>query len=86
MFTDPHFVDTGTKVDAIQTAFPMYEAVMEHIGNPVVFNICMLGCLIGFTNLLKPESIMLALKHHIAPRFIEMNQDALQLGFRLAQK
>ena len=43
MLTDPRFVRTERKVDARQCELPLYETVMEQIGKPIVFNICMLG-------------------------------------------
>jgi len=55
--TDSHFVKLGKKVDARQVELPMYETVMEKVGRPIVFNICMLGAVIGLTRLVKPESI-----------------------------
>jgi 2-oxoglutarate ferredoxin oxidoreductase subunit gamma len=47
----------------------MYGAVMEKIGKPIVFNICMLGALIELTRLVKPDSILKVLKEKIAPGF-----------------
>jgi 2-oxoglutarate ferredoxin oxidoreductase subunit gamma len=45
------------KVDAQQKELPMYRNVMENIGKPIVFNICMLGAVIELTKLVKPDSI-----------------------------
>ena len=49
LLTDSRFVQITRKVDAKQVELPMYESVMEKIGKPVVFNICVLGALIGIT-------------------------------------
>ncbi|MEA1969464.1 MAG: 2-oxoacid:acceptor oxidoreductase family protein, partial [Thermodesulfobacteriota bacterium] len=78
--TDSKFVETFKKVDAKQMELPMYEKVMEKIGKPIVFNICMLGALVGITDLLKPTSIMDVLKTRIPEDFLEMNKEALELG------
>ena len=51
LITDPRFVKTEKKVDAQQKELSMYVAVMEKIGKPIVFNICMLGAVIGLTDL-----------------------------------
>jgi len=59
--------------------------VMEHIGNPIVFNICMLGVVIRMTDLVKAESIMKVLKDRIPSSFLEMNRKALDLGMKLAE-
>ena len=80
LLTDSKFVKTFKKVDAKQMELPMYEKVMEKIGKPIVFNICMLGALVGITDLLKPTSIMDVLKTRIPEDFIEMNKEALELG------
>ena len=75
LLTDPRFVTPTRKVDARQIEIPMYETVME--------NICMLGGLIGFTQLVKPESIMEVLKTRVPGDFIEMNRTALEIGMEL---
>ncbi len=80
---DTKFVQTFKKVDAKQIGIPMYDTVMKKIGKPIVFNICMLGALIGTTNLLQPDSIMQVLKTKIPSDFIEMNKKALKIGMDL---
>ena len=85
LITDSRWVETSRKVDAKQVELPMYEAVMEKVGKPIVFNICMLGAVIALTQLVKPESIMETLKDRIPPNFLEMNQAALSVGIELAQ-
>jgi 2-oxoglutarate ferredoxin oxidoreductase subunit gamma len=83
--TDSRFVKLGKKVDARQVELPMYETVMEKIGRPIVFNICMLGALIGLTKLIKPESIIKVLETQIHPSFLDMNRQALELGMKLTE-
>ncbi len=85
LITDSRWVETSRKVDAKQVELPMYDAVMEKVGKPIVFNICMLGAVIALTQLVKPESIMETLQDRIPPNFLEMNQTALSLGIELAQ-
>jgi 2-oxoglutarate ferredoxin oxidoreductase subunit gamma len=72
-------------VDARQVELPLYETVMEKIGRPIVFNICMLGAVIGLTKLIRPESIMKVLEEQMNPRFLEMNRQALDLGLKLVE-
>ncbi len=86
LITDPRFVSPQLKVDAIQRELPMYQTVMEAIGKPIVFNICMLGAVLGLTELVRPESIMKVLKERIPSGFLEMNQKALELGLALARQ
>ena len=85
LITDTRYVKTERKVDARQREIPMYQTVMEDIGKPIVFNICMLGAVIKLTGLVKPESVLKALEKRIPTGFLEMNQKALELGMALAQ-
>ena len=83
LITDTRFVKTEKKVDAQQRELPMYRTVMDKIGKPIVFNICMLGALIGLTDIVKPESIMKVLAERIPSDFIEINRKALNIGMEL---
>ncbi|WP_136808486.1 2-oxoacid:acceptor oxidoreductase family protein [Desulfosediminicola flagellatus] len=83
LLTDPRFVETTKKVDALQIELPMYETVMEKIGKPIVFNICVLGALIGISEVVKPESVLKAIGERVPKDFIEMNTEALYLGYEL---
>lgn len=83
LLTDSRFVQTTRKVDAKQIELPMYEAVMEKIGKPVVFNICVLGSLLGLTEILKPESVMAAVADRVPKDFLTMNNRAFDLGLVL---
>ncbi len=85
LLIDPRYVTPHLKVDAVQREIPMFETVMEKIGKPIVFNICMLGTIIGLTGLVKPESIMRTLETRIPSDFLEMNRKALDLGLALGQ-
>lgn len=84
LITDSRFVQTTKKVDARQTELPMYESVMKEIGKPIVFNICVLGALIGSTELLRPESVMKAIGDKVPKAFLDMNNRAFELGLTLA--
>lgn len=85
LIADRHYVKTQSKVDARQVSLAMYDTVMEEIGKPVVFNICMLGAVIGLTGIVKPESIMELLKSRVPEDLLGMNQKALNIGLRLAE-
>jgi 2-oxoglutarate ferredoxin oxidoreductase subunit gamma len=80
LITDTRYVKTFKKVDARQRELPLYETVMEKIGKPIVFNICMLGAVIALTDLVRAESIMKTLQNRIPQSFLEMNREALDLG------
>ncbi|MEJ2037331.1 MAG: 2-oxoacid:acceptor oxidoreductase family protein [Desulfosarcinaceae bacterium] len=85
LITDSRFVKTQRKVDALQRELPIYETVMDAIGKPIVFNICMLGVVIGITDLLKPASVLNVLEERIPPGFLEMNRKAFDLGLKLGK-
>ncbi len=83
LLTDSRFVTTFKKVDAKQIELPVYETVMEKIGKPIVFNISVLGALIGITELIDPASIMEVVKTRVPRDFVEMNSRALELGLTM---
>lgn len=83
LITDTRFVVTERKVDARQIPLPMYQSVMDKIGKPIVFNICMLGAVIGLTGIVKSEAIVKVLQSRIPTGFLKINQEALQLGMAL---
>jgi 2-oxoglutarate ferredoxin oxidoreductase subunit gamma len=83
LLTDSRFVTTAKKVDAKQIQLPMYDTVMEKIGKPIVFNICVLGALLGITNVLQPESVMEVIKTRVPKDFLAMNNRALDIGLVL---
>jgi 2-oxoglutarate ferredoxin oxidoreductase subunit gamma len=83
LLTDTRYVKTEKKVDARQVELPMYRLVVEKIGKPIVFNICMLGAVVSLTQLVKPESIMRVLESRIPAGFLDMNRRALDLGIEL---
>jgi 2-oxoglutarate ferredoxin oxidoreductase subunit gamma len=85
LLTDARFVKTQRKVDARQVELPMYRQVLDTIGKPIVFNICMLGAVVALTELVRPESIMKVLEQRIPTGFVDMNRQALELGLELAQ-
>ena len=86
LLVDSKYVDIAKKVDAKHISLPMYETVMDKIGKPIVFNICMLGALIGATRLMKPNSVLSVLETTIPPAFMDMNKKALDIGMKMGAK
>jgi len=86
LITDAKFVKCAQKTEARQVELDMYRTVMEKIGKPVVFNICMLGALVELTGLARPESIVRTLERKIPLDFVLMNKEALELGVALARE
>jgi len=85
LLVDSRYVDIEKKVDAKHVSLPMYETVMDQIGKPIVFNICMLGALLGITGLIEPDSILKVLETTIPKDFMEMNKQSLELGFKMGE-
>lgn len=85
LLSDLKYVETAAKVDARQVQLPMYQAVMDEIGKPIVFNICMLGAVVGLTAVVKAESVMQVLEKRVPKDYLEMNRKALELGLRLSR-
>ena len=86
LLTDSRFVETAKKVDAKKIELPMYDEVMDKIGKPIVYNICMIGTLIGITELISAESIMKVLAERIPADFLSMNERALDIGLGLGEQ
>jgi len=85
LLTDSRFVAVRTNVDAQLVQLPMYQAVLDQIGKPIVFNICVLGAILGLIDLIKPESVMNVLEKRF-PRGVELNRQALTLGLELGKQ
>lgn len=83
LITDPRFVTPGKKVDAMQYEIPMYESVMDKITKPIVFNVCMMGAVVGLTGVVALTSVEKVLEQCLPAAFLDMNREALQMGFEL---
>lgn len=83
LLTDSRFVQQAKKVDAKQLELPMYEQVMEQIGKPIVFNICVLGALVGLTGMIRPDSLLLTIKDRVPRDYVTMNTQAFEIGLDL---
>jgi len=84
LVTDTRFVKVQQKIDAQQKAFPMYQTVMDEVGDPLVFNICMLGVVVSLIEVVQPESIMKVLAQRLPERSLAPNRKAMELGLALA--
>jgi 2-oxoglutarate ferredoxin oxidoreductase subunit gamma len=85
LITDNRYVQSEKKIAARHVELPMYQRVMDKIGRPIVFNICMLGVVIGLTKVVRPESIMKVLERQIPENLLDMNRKALDLGLNLVK-
>ncbi len=83
IITDSHYVKLGRKVDARQHELPLFDSVMEKIGDRVALNICVLGAVVSLTKLVREESVMKTLETRVPEKYLKINQDALKLGIEL---
>ncbi len=83
LITDSKFVKVARKVDAHQVELNLYQTVLDKIGTPVVFNISVLGSLLGMKPMVKKESILQVLAERFPPSFAKSNTLALELGYEL---
>jgi 2-oxoglutarate ferredoxin oxidoreductase subunit gamma len=86
LITDKRFVETTQKIDARKVELPLYQAVMAKIGKPVVFNISVLGALLALKPLVKLDSILKMLGQKFPSAFLEMNKQALELGYEIGDQ
>jgi 2-oxoglutarate ferredoxin oxidoreductase subunit gamma len=82
--SDPRFVTPGKRVDARHKELPLYETLMERVGKPQAYNICVLGAVNRFARLIRASSLEKVLESRFAPAFHEANRAALRLGEELA--
>ena len=85
LVTDSRYVQSEKRIAARHVELPMYQMVMDKIGRAIVFNICMLGAVIGLTKIVRPESIMKVLEKQISENLLDMNRKALHLGLNLIE-
>ncbi|MBI5249055.1 MAG: 2-oxoacid:acceptor oxidoreductase family protein [Desulfomonile tiedjei] len=86
LIVDAHHVQIGRRVDAVQKELPIYQTVIDKIGEPIVFNVCMLGAVTALTGVVQPVSIMKALKARVRKDLLGVNRQALDLGLELGGK
>jgi 2-oxoglutarate ferredoxin oxidoreductase subunit gamma len=85
LITDTRYVKIEKKVDARHVELPMFQTVMDNIGNALVFNICMLGALIGLTRLIPEDAVLKVLEKRLPESALDMNRSAMKLGMALVE-
>ena len=81
---DPGLLTPNVRVDARFKAIPMHAAVLEKIGKPVVYNICVLGALATVTKTVSLKSLEKTLAGRFRAAQLPDNLEALYLGAQLA--
>lgn len=86
LLTDSYYVKQEINLDVKQIELEMYTTVIDKIGMPIVFNICVLGALINLIPLIKKGSIEKVLEEHYKANLLDFNMQAMELGWNLAEK
>ncbi|MDR3362163.1 MAG: 2-oxoacid:acceptor oxidoreductase family protein [Desulfovibrio sp.] len=81
---DSDLVQFDVRVDMRRKGLPMHRAVMETLGKPQTFNICVLGALAVLTEAVTLESLEKVLMTRFAEVHHKNNRTALQLGADMA--
>lgn len=84
LLTDRFHTRHLRQADARLYNLPMFAAVRDQVGLPVTFNVCVLGALVGLTQVVRPESVLQVLEQRVPRRFLDKNVLAFQLGMDLA--
>ena len=66
--------------------FPITKIAQERLGTKLVINIISLGIIAGLTGVVSREALKEAVYHRVPSRVKEINDQALSLGFDLAQE
>ena len=82
---DSDLVQPDMRVDAVLKGIPMHQAVMDTLGKPVAFNICVLGALATLTGVVQLKSLETVLQSRFPAVHHENNNKALHLGAELAK-
>lgn len=85
LLTDSRYVQTTRKVDAKQIELPIYDSVVEKIGKPIVFNICVLGALLGIAPVVGEDALLQTVKARVPKDFVALNSDAFSLGLEMSK-
>lgn len=64
---------------------PFTELVIEKLGSPITTNICSLAFLVKATEIVKESSLEKAIRDSVKPAFVDLNMQAMKLGFELAK-
>jgi 2-oxoglutarate ferredoxin oxidoreductase subunit gamma len=64
---------------------PATRKAVEDLGNKQVANMVMLAACVSLTNAASRKALQEAVRKNVPPRFVEMNQKAMEMGFSLAQ-
>lgn len=65
---------------------PFTEIAQEKLGSPITTNILSLAFLVKITGIVKEESLKQSIAESVKPAFVDINHQAMEIGFELAKK
>ncbi|MEO0146570.1 MAG: 2-oxoacid:acceptor oxidoreductase family protein [candidate division WOR-3 bacterium] len=78
---DGDFIELKADHRAKVLRFPFTILTNEHLGNPVMANMMVIGFIAGITGTADPDSARAALSEDVSPRFLEPNHKAFLMGY-----
>ena len=85
LITDTQSTKSKKELDAYHAELPMLQTVIEHIGDPIVHNICALGALIRLTHILPEGAILKIIENRLPQKAQKISRTALKLGMELVE-
>ncbi len=65
---------------------PFTDIAQERLGSPITTNILSLAFLVKITGIVKEESLRQSIAETVKPAFVDINHQAMEIGFELAKK
>ncbi len=76
----PHVPDSKHKI----YRFPFVELAGKELGNVVLSNIIALAVMVKLTDVVSSEALWQAIQSRVPPKYIDLNQQAMERGFEIA--
>ena len=86
LLSDSRYVTVLSNVDSKQVELPMHGTVMKEMGHDKAYNICVLGAVLGLTDIVRPDSVLKVLEKRFPSDGFDQNRKAFYLGMELAAK
>ncbi|MFQ5575829.1 MAG: 2-oxoacid:acceptor oxidoreductase family protein [Anaerolineae bacterium] len=62
---------------------PFVELAKNELGNVVLSNIIALAVIVELTGVVSREALWQSIRSHVPPKYVELNRQAMELGFKL---
>lgn len=86
LIADSSFINNITLLDSTIYEIPFTNIISEKLGTPLPANIAALSFLVRKTQVVSETSLKEALKNSIKPAYLDLNNKAMRIGFKLADE